>query len=596
MMKQDESVLKTLEKKTTQEIRQSPRLHKTKTKKSMKQEKSVFKTPEKKTTQEIRQSPRLKMIEYKKSVTPIKVEDSLVKKESDEKITDITPELVHDLLGIPLGGKDIYNTDQCEGKELMDWKQQYNFKAMRPSDVEEKIKESSDSGIIFRTNFVLLFVNTICEQNKPGTCKTTVLPHLLGKTPMREIDWCGFITNCLKMSKTKRDETDRGNYYCGSLLVLLLAYLEFMRNDKNEKRQIHALHFWDYEMMVKREKAELKSGDFGTLEWNDDVIENDEESDTDENEDMKLDELVFKAKNDYKKLVNDKMKFGKLIEFSTTKFTESDELKDMKKVFEQEFIYKTQNEDDAKGDRDEDEKKSEENLNEHEIKNQTIMVTPGNLYNDPIVHEIADSIQCILNFENYDDFENVKSFREQKIDDKKKKKNTRKSSMPSFSLGLGLGLTQEFHEGDESSEDEHMKKEIKDEKLDEGESYDSEETECDNNILGIEDDEDKKRERQFIFDKNIPFNQRFDKFESNIKDAMKKDKELLPFEKVHLVFLPVHQKNHFYIICINLEEPAVDVIDNRNSVAKFSRAYRDAPNELVLDEGQSQISFNFGGC
>ncbi|KAL7588675.1 hypothetical protein Lser_V15G40531 [Lactuca serriola] len=93
------------------------------------------------------------------------------------------------------------------------------------------------------------------------------------------------------MSKTTWDETDRGNYYCGPLLVILLAYSEFMRNDKNEKRQIHALYFWNYEMMVKREKTELKSGDFGTLEWNDDVIENDEESDTDENEDMKLDEL-----------------------------------------------------------------------------------------------------------------------------------------------------------------------------------------------------------------------------------------------------------------------------------------------------------------
>ncbi|CAI9274780.1 unnamed protein product [Lactuca saligna] len=91
-------------------------------------------------------------------------------------------------------------------------------------------------------------------------------------------------------------------------------------------------------MMVKREKVELKSGDFGTLEWNDDVIENDQESDTDENEDMKLDE------------------------------------------------------------------------------------------------------------------------------------------------------------GDENSEDEHMKKEKKDEKLDEGESFDSEETKCNNNILGIEDDADKKRE------------------------------------------------------------------------------------------------------
>nr|KAJ0226573.1 hypothetical protein LSAT_V11C100048810 [Lactuca sativa] len=88
--------------------------------------------------------------------------------------------------------------------------------------------------------------------------------------------------------------------------------------------------------------------------------------------------------------------------------------------------------------------------------------------------------------------------------------------------------------------------------------------------------------RQFIFDKNIPFNERFHNFESNIKDAMKKDKKLLTFEKVHLCFYQFIKKNHFYIICINLEEPAVDVIDNRNSVAKFSRAYRDAPNELKI--------------
>lgn len=93
---------------------------------------------------------------------------------------------------------------------------------MRPSDVEERIKESSDSGIIFTTNILLLFVNTICEQNKPGTCKTIVLPHLLGKTLMREIYWCGFITNCLKTSKITWDETDRENYYCGPLLLLLV--------------------------------------------------------------------------------------------------------------------------------------------------------------------------------------------------------------------------------------------------------------------------------------------------------------------------------------------------------------------------------------
>lgn len=58
---------------------------------------------------------------------------------------------------------------------------------------------------------------------------------------------------------------------------------------KIQKRQIHEIHFGEYDKMVKSEKFELKNGDFRTLEQNDDVIEIDEESDTDENEDMKLD-------------------------------------------------------------------------------------------------------------------------------------------------------------------------------------------------------------------------------------------------------------------------------------------------------------------
>ncbi|CAH1434871.1 unnamed protein product [Lactuca virosa] len=126
-------------------------------------------------------------------------------------------------------------------------------------------------------------------------------------------------------------------------------------------------------MMMKKEKDELKSGDFGTLEWNDDIIEIDEEYDSDENEDMKLDELVFKVKKIYKKLVNDKMKFGKLIEFSKTKFKESDELKEMKEIFEQEFNYKSQKEVDGnEGDIHKD--PNGQNTTENKIKNQPLIL------------------------------------------------------------------------------------------------------------------------------------------------------------------------------------------------------------------------------
>ncbi|CAH1427002.1 unnamed protein product [Lactuca virosa] len=326
LMKQDEYVLKTLEKKTTQKIIRSPRLQKTKKKKSMKQDKSVFKTPEKKTTQgkRKRKTKTFEVVKEKKEKVPINSNDrvSLRTRMSPKKFYDIVKSLNKEqkkaVREMGLGSLLRIATNGISGKLA-----RFVVNSFNPSDMKIHLPNA-------KIDITLELVHDL-------------LGIPLGKTDMREIDWCGFITNCLKMSKMTWDETDRGNYYCGPLLVLLLAYLEFMRNDKNEKRQIHALHFLDYEMMVKREKAELKSGDFGTLEWNDDVIENDEESDTDQNEDMKLDELVFKAKKNYKKLVNDKLKFGKLIEFLTTKFTESDELKDMKKVFEQEFIYKTQN-------------------------------------------------------------------------------------------------------------------------------------------------------------------------------------------------------------------------------------------------------------
>ncbi|KAL4579736.1 hypothetical protein LXL04_015900 [Taraxacum kok-saghyz] len=63
---------------------------------------------------------------------------------------------------------------------------------------------------------------------------------------------------------------------------------------------------------------------------------------------------------------------------------------------------------------------------------------------------------------------------------------------------------------------------------------------------------------------------------------MKKDKEPATFDKVDLVFFAVHQKDHYYLISMNLKELAVDVLDNRNSVAKISNAYKGVPEELIL--------------
>ncbi|CAH1422005.1 unnamed protein product [Lactuca virosa] len=161
--------------------------------------------------------------------------------------------------------------------------------------------------------------------------------------------------------------------------------------------------------------------------------------------------------------------------------------------------------------------------------------------------------------------------------------------MPSFSLGLGLGLTQEFQEGDVSSEDEQEKKERKDEKLDEEESYDSEETKCDNNILGIKDDQEGRRDvgkrlkKKPSLKVSSPYNQK-EVFQTKRGYVLGRGRietihaglwvhahvidawtDVLNYEEKIKSNSTVNQ----YFFDTSMVEPAVDVIDNRNSVANF---------------------------
>ncbi|KAL4567700.1 hypothetical protein LXL04_023292 [Taraxacum kok-saghyz] len=97
----------------------------------------------------------------------------------------------------------------------------------------------------------------------------------------------------------------------------------------------------------------------------------------------------------------------------------------------------------------------------------------------------------------------------------------------------------------------------------------------------------------FLFDGKIHFTERCEKLESIIKDTMKKDKEPATFDKVDLVFFAVHQKYHYYLISMNLKDLAVDVLDNRNSVAKISNAYKGVPEELLENVDPQRLKMNW---
>ncbi|CAH1433255.1 unnamed protein product [Lactuca virosa] len=86
LMKQDEPVLKTPEKKTIQEMRQRPIPQNKQTKKLMKQDKFVLKTPGKKTTQECDELKEMKQVFEKEFNYKSKKEDETnVMNENEEK-------------------------------------------------------------------------------------------------------------------------------------------------------------------------------------------------------------------------------------------------------------------------------------------------------------------------------------------------------------------------------------------------------------------------------------------------------------------------------------------------------------------------------
>jgi len=102
---------------------------------------------------------------------------------------------------------------------------------MRTSEIETKINTSSDLGTMFKINFAFLFLNTICELNKPRTCKNIALTHLIDGLPIRDLDWCVHIIKCIMVCKQQWDLTDRTHYFCGPVTVLLVRTFYIIHYD-----------------------------------------------------------------------------------------------------------------------------------------------------------------------------------------------------------------------------------------------------------------------------------------------------------------------------------------------------------------------------
>ncbi|KAI3767647.1 hypothetical protein L2E82_17956 [Cichorium intybus] len=69
-------------------------------------------------------------------------------------------------------------------------------------------------------------------------------------------------------------------------------------------------------------------------------------------------------------------------------------------------------------------------------------------------------------------------------------------------------------------------------------------------------------------------------FKRGIEEDMKHDVEIQDFQKVDLVFFPIHQSGHYYLIVFDLRKPVFILIDNIKMRNNSTSHYRMLPVNL----------------
>ncbi|KAI3757859.1 hypothetical protein L6452_05402 [Arctium lappa] len=107
---------------------------------------------------------------------------------------------IHEILKVPIGGQDLSSMETTdEGAELASiWKHQYKKESPRPSDVIKAIQSTTDAGLMFKLNFLVLFVNSMAECSRMGCCAVNFLHRLKNMDMVSSINWSGYIFDCLK--------------------------------------------------------------------------------------------------------------------------------------------------------------------------------------------------------------------------------------------------------------------------------------------------------------------------------------------------------------------------------------------------------------
>ena len=139
----------------------------------------------------------------------------------------VTPKKVHEILGIPFGGKSLFDLPERSPDDpfVKKWFKQFNNRKLKDihlPDLAATLVGAKKIDFMFKVNFLMLFANTMClADTMKGFLNLTVLKRIREDTIISEIDWCGFLHNCLQYSQLPNTGT---GYYIGPIAFLIVSF------------------------------------------------------------------------------------------------------------------------------------------------------------------------------------------------------------------------------------------------------------------------------------------------------------------------------------------------------------------------------------
>ncbi|PWA61817.1 major facilitator superfamily domain protein [Artemisia annua] len=176
-----------------------------------------------------------------------------------DKTIQVTPELVHQTFGFPIGTfvVDVHDVSKERSNQTyIEWKNQFDgiprlYAKQLMKIISQQIKRNNN-GRLFQVNFLVLFCTILAPVVSTGTLNLGVIPSLID-LKVNEMNWCQYVVNYLTSERLKWKPGKR--FYGPILLLEVLFANSLMKNPRT-----NAFEYWKTESMEELEEMMFGKG------------------------------------------------------------------------------------------------------------------------------------------------------------------------------------------------------------------------------------------------------------------------------------------------------------------------------------------------